>query len=292
MIMNAVDTSKPRYKLTSLGSDFFLNNGNESFPLDWGECTISFADLRDILRSEAINVVKFKTDDVCKESGCDGYDYSNCDWSRCKNDCKRCRGRKYVCDNRCFYYRYKVAVKLVVDKEAIYEMISPVLKRLKDANAAYCENYRDIYFQIEKDIERIRKALGKASEYFVVDEYAELNKELLVYNKLADARDNARIKLPLTLFGIRVAPHNIAISRHGLLLWKKWHIESIGEAYDSTKDRFVRFDFKLLETDENVIKRIVTCIKEQNQEELNRLLSQVKIKSKKIEHYVYDVKSD
>lgn len=292
MIMNAFNTSKPRYKLTSLGSDFFLNNGNESFPLDWGERTITFADLRDILRSEAINVVKFKTDDACKESGCDGYDYSNCDWSRCKNDCKRCRGRKNVCDNRCFYYRYKVAVRLVVNKEAIYKMISPVLKRLKDANAAYCVNYRDIYFQIKKDIELIHKALGKVSEYFVVDEYSELKKELLVYNKLADARDDAKIKLPLTLFGICVAPNNISISRHGLLLWRKWHIESIGEAYDSAKDRFVRFDFKLLEYNESVIKRILKCIKEHNQEELNRLVLQVKIKSKKIEHYVYDVKSD
>lgn len=50
---------------------------------------------------------------------CDGWDYSNCDMDRCKNDCTTCGGRRFRCNNICFVKRNNTAVEIEIDNESV-----------------------------------------------------------------------------------------------------------------------------------------------------------------------------
>lgn len=76
------------------GSDFLITHNNQTLPLDWSEDNyISFSDLRALVSHKYIRLETYNTKDRCGD--CDGYDYSNCDMDRCKNDCETCGGRRY-----------------------------------------------------------------------------------------------------------------------------------------------------------------------------------------------------
>lgn len=105
------------------------------------------------------------------------------------------------------------------------------------------------------------------------------------YQILSAARDKALTEKPISIFGIRVSPSNVDVDQHGILFWKKWHIETIGDAYDYGRDKLVEFDFKLYTPEEGIIDTIKKSINNKNSAQLSSALSKVKIKDKNISYY-------
>ena len=73
------------------------------------------------------------SDDECED--CDGYDYSDCDMNRCKDDCEHCGGRQYVCNDSCFYHRYKTCLKIISDNSLIEEELKEGMDLLHKISA-------------------------------------------------------------------------------------------------------------------------------------------------------------
>lgn len=268
------------YILSRSGSDFIVTAGNTTLPLSWDEDKyISFSDLRTILSHKYISLVKYRTKDRC--GNCDGYDYSDCDMERCKNDCEHCGGRRYICNNGCFNHRYDYAYEIEVKDDEVSKRIGPTLKQLEAANAPHCKRYKEIYSQISQDIADIHEEFNAISNY-LFSGYDSLISELWKYEKLSSARDKSKVCEPASIFGLKVDPTHVKVNDHGILFWKRWHIETIEESYDYDKDKFVRFDFKLHTPEPGIIEKIQDCLRHRNMEKLKSLLCKVKIKEKTI----------
>lgn len=147
-------TQNKKYVISRSGSDFLISDGKKILPLDWSEDKyISFNNLKALLSSKWVTLVEFETNSQCDD--CDGYDYSNCDMSRCKDDCESCSGRRYICNNSCFYHRYDSALRISINQNELFDIINPILIRLKDANVPHSANYKEIYSEIKSDLDHI-----------------------------------------------------------------------------------------------------------------------------------------
>lgn len=138
------------YVITTSGEDFLITYDGETLPLDWGDDYISIDDLSELLHSKYTCLIEYDTSDDCGD--CDGYDYSNCDMSRCRNNCDGCGGRRHICNNSCFNHRYNKALRLSVNPdevEGVEKNAKDILERLNtphftEADKFYRENKEDI----------------------------------------------------------------------------------------------------------------------------------------------------
>lgn len=275
------------YVLSSSGSDFLITIGNRTRPLSWNEDKyISFSDLRTILSHKYTSLVEYCTADRCGD--CDGYDYSDCDMDRCKDDCENCGGRRFKCNNGCFNHRYDYAYEIEVKEDEISKRVEPILKKLEEANAPHCKRYKEIYSQISQDIADMRAEFYLLYKYFNSG-YDALVFELARYEVLSYARDKSKLLEPACIFGLKVDPTHVKVQDHAIF-WKRWHIETDKVAYDYDHDKFVSFDFKLHTPKPGIIEDIQDCLKYHKMERLRILLSIVKIKDKRIT-YIDEVSS-
>ena len=65
---------------------------------------------------------------------CDGWDYSNCDMERCKEDCETCGGRRYKCNKSCFVNRHKTVVQIDVLESKLAEDVEEGNRIVKELN--------------------------------------------------------------------------------------------------------------------------------------------------------------
>lgn len=281
--------SKSRYTITTSGDDFLLTdiNNKRTLPLDWDKNNyISISNLNKLISHRWSSLYEYQTSEDC--DGCDGYDYSNCDMSRCKNDCEHCGGRKHICNNSCFNHRYASALRIWVDETEATNLIQPLLKKLKEANSPHCKQYKELFNEIEPKLEPLRFELSLFTDCWSSNfgGYNDLRDELYIYEKLAHARDKAKTETPFSLYGLKVSPSNVKFTRHGFLFWHKWHLESTGEAYDYNADRFVRFDLKLAALNESEVAQIQSYIYNGDSERLSSLLiRKALIIKRNISHY-------
>lgn len=139
--------------ISNVRSDILIFFNKRTLPLDISEDTrVSFSLLYKIIGHPWIYLEEYDTDDNCGD--CNGYDYSNCDMNRCKNDCESCGGRRYICNNSCFNYRYDYALKLY-HTDAYKEAIGKVYPYLGEILEPNNREWRRIYEEHKKEIDKV-----------------------------------------------------------------------------------------------------------------------------------------
>lgn len=115
---NKLEYRECDFSISTAGSDIFIHLGKKHFALKWPEeLRITISKLRRVIKHRWTYLQEHNTDDFCND--CDGYDYSNCDMSRCKNYCEDCGGRRFICNNGCFYHRHKTCLTIECDNEIV-----------------------------------------------------------------------------------------------------------------------------------------------------------------------------
>lgn len=176
-------------------------------------------------------------------------------------------------------------MRLDLNDSAISEIINPVLNVLKEANAPHCPDFEALYSRIEHSLGRIDDEMSLLISYYDVPAYRTLKKAEAFYHKLAEARKKSYNSKTVNIFGISVSPTNIQVIRRGFLFWHSWHIESVGDAYDTSRDQFVSFDFKFSNADEYLISKIKLCIADGDRVDTMKLLSKLRVKSKRVNYF-------
>ncbi len=240
-----------RATISTSGSDFLITRNGTTLPLDWDEDTrISISELSALIENPWMYLVTYNTDDDC--GSCDGYDYSNCDMSRCKNDCEHCGGRRYICNNGCFNHRYDKAQRLVVNSEEVKKDLLPLIEILKLVKEPNKPENRLLFSQYNCDLSRSYDECKLISHYFsdeTIDDFIAL---MDLCTTLSAAREDIE---NCTMFSLYIGSKRIFYGdinsvecRDGaeFLPWKTYHIDTkFTGAYNKDTDSLIRFDYKL-----------------------------------------------
>lgn len=239
-----------KYIITTSGSDFLITKGNTTLPLSWNEDTyISIKDLYDLINDSWLYLSKYETDIDC--SDCDGYDYSNCDYSRCKQNCDKCGGRRYMCNNSCFNYRYKIALKVCLDYDEINNEIKPLLKELALFKSKHNLAYKDFLNDNYNKLDSIYEHCYKISKYIdientIMETYIE---EFKFCSRLNNERNNFNLDSSITICINEKAIHRISIEdlycNDHALFWTRYHLTTNENTYDYISDSLTSIDYKL-----------------------------------------------
>lgn len=243
---------KPQqYTVTTAGSDFLITiQGKHTLPLNWSKNTyISIKDLSTLIADSWVYLSEYETEKECGD--CDGYDYSNCDYSRCKGDCETCGGRRYICNNSCFNHRYKKALKIGLNWEKINEELNPLFDILSRVMQPNDPQDTHLLAEYSKPLQTAYSHCKYLSQYFPAstNSLGKFVKRMNYCEKLNKAREDIHNKTLLTLYigSLKVFCVNrddVRCANHALF-WKKYHIETIRKTYNLINDSFVSFDYKL-----------------------------------------------
>lgn len=243
------DKKKKYYTITTSGSDFLLTHDRETLPLDWSEDKyISISDLSSLVEDDWVYLTQYDTSDDCTD--CDGYDYSNCDYSRCKNDCENCGGRRYICNNSCFNHRYNEALRIIFDSEEAVKVLAPLIEILKLVQKPHKIEHRILLEQYKSQLVDAYSHCVYLSQYIDIDYNADSFMSL--YNEckaLNFAREEFSKHDHINIFIENTLKY--CINRQDVLckdhawFWTRYHIETTKDIYNSVSDSFVSFDYKL-----------------------------------------------
>lgn len=240
-----------RATITTSGCDFLITKNGATLPLDWDEDRfISISDLSKLIEDSWLVLITYDTEDDCGD--CDGYDYSDCDMSRCKNDCENCGGRKYICNNGCFNHRYDHALRLYINSVAVSKELSPLIEILKLVLEPYKKENHILFTQYHTVLTEAFDRCRFVSEYFS-EELIKIFMSLMVEcTKLSEARDNIDKSELFSLFIGTTKVfcgdlHSVECRDEAVLLpWKTYHIVTKSTSvYDTITDSLVSFDYKL-----------------------------------------------
>lgn len=259
----SLNEQNKRYFITTSGSDFLITNNltKRTLPLDWDEDTyISIKDLSHLINDEWVSLYEYYTEEDC--GNCDGYDYSNCDMSKCekcKNDCERCRGRKYVCNDSCFNHRYKKALRLNLNHNKIDKSLINLLNILETISQPKTIN--DIlFYQYKNSLIEAENHCKFLSNYIDISE-SILDTFISKFNIctiLHNGRENFKEEESVTIYinsskSLCINKKDIRLSSKGFLFWKKYHLQSINNAYNCVTDSIVKFDYTInFKTEEDI----------------------------------------
>lgn len=127
---NDIEFSDEDFTISTAGGDFLIRLKNKIYALDWPSSKrISISELNRLIIHKWTYLNEIDTDDECED--CDGYDYSDCDMSRCKHDCEHCGGRQYICNDGCFYHRYNTCLKIKINKSLVEEELKDGMEFLR-----------------------------------------------------------------------------------------------------------------------------------------------------------------
>lgn len=162
-------------RITSVGSDIIVFLGKIGRPLDISEENrITFSFLYKFLVHPWIYLEEYDTDEGC--GNCDGYSYANCDMNRCKNDCEHCGGRRYICNNSCFYHRYDYAFEIKYNDEYLKD-IDKVRPFVHQIIKPFCPNWSEIYEENKSEISRVITSCENL--FYTSDDIPDVAKDFL-----------------------------------------------------------------------------------------------------------------
>lgn len=145
-------------RITNVRSDILLFFGKKTLPLNISEeKRVTFTLLYKLIAHPWFYLEEYETSDDCGD--CDGYDYSNCDMNRCKNDCENCGGRRHICNNSCFNYRYNVALKIRYTDDC-YGAIDKVRPYIEQITKPHSNNWKDIIEKHDTEISKVERSCG------------------------------------------------------------------------------------------------------------------------------------
>ena len=241
--------NKKHYTITTSGTDFLLTHNRKTLPLDWSEDTyISISKLSDLVEDNWVCLIQYDTSDDCDD--CDGYDYSNCDYSRCKNDCENCGGRRYICNNSCFNHRYDKALRIIFNSEEVAKVLEPLIEILKLVQKPHQIEHRILLEQYKAQLDDAYSHCAYLSQYINIDDNADsfmsLYNECKALNFAREEfskQDHIKIFMENTL-KYCINREDVRCEDHAWF-WTTYHIETKKDIYNSVSDSFVSFDYKL-----------------------------------------------
>lgn len=86
--------------ITKSKIEYFIHIKGSTYAIRWHN-PIAVSELKKIIFHKWVCLDERKSSDFC--GNCDGWDYSGCDMDRCREECEGCGGRRYKCNNRCFF---------------------------------------------------------------------------------------------------------------------------------------------------------------------------------------------
>lgn len=244
------NNDKDNYIISTSGSDFLVTKGKRTLPLNWDEDKyISIQELYSLINDSWVYLYEYETDSDC--SDCDGYDYSNCDYSRCNNKCEKCGGRRYICNNSCFNYRYKIALNLSLNFNQISYDIKPLIEKLSQFRKKHNIINKEIFDKNYEILEKTYKHCTKVSNYMNIDNtdierYMENFNYCSILNK---ERKNFKVNHTITIYinGKKkycISKKNIECIDHAWF-WVRYHLETEEDTYNYVSDSLIEIDYKL-----------------------------------------------
>ena len=246
------DEQHKRYYISTPGSDFLITDKKtkKTLPLDWGDSYISIKDLSSLINDEWVTLYEYDTGDDCGD--CDGYDYSDCDYSRCKNDCERCGGRRYVCNDSCFNHRYKKALKIKFNN-AIAEKQLDDLLNIIDIIIQPVTRDTLLFTQYQDTLTKAQKRCEFISTYHnttdtIIEEYLS---RINICAKIIDGRETFNEKDSITIHingskDICVNKSDVKWGTKGILFWKTHHLQSTNGTYNRITDSIMEFHYEIV----------------------------------------------
>ena len=221
-----VEPQKERkYIITTSGPDFLITFDERTLPLDWSEDDyISKSDLNLILHDPWTTHVEFDTDSHC--DGCEGN-----------------------CNNSCFYHRYKRALRLYVNRDAIDEELAPLHEKMDMILAPHCSNSATLLSEINSEISSLEERIDLYEDHFNISFErltSKLNScEICVEGrgKFQNATEDELIDILTSDKLLRTFREDLNIRDSSFLFWNSVHIE--GHVYDIITDSVVTFDYKV-----------------------------------------------
>ena len=272
-----------RYIVTTSGSDFLITDSRKSktLALNWDEDTyISVKELTNLINDEWVSLIEYETE--CND--CDGYDYSACDMSRCKNDCEHCGGRRNICNYSCFVKRHDTAFDYRMNENAIKEDLSELFDMLSIIAQPHTE-HAALFNQYKSVFEEAYKHCEYMSEYFDISEslVGKFMREMDCCIMLNEGRNNYSDSTETLSIYIDyrkdkcIQRNALEYKSRGFLFWKSYHLLS-RRTYDYITDSIIEFDYELKFDTEELRKEFqrgfpdISAIFIEKQEENNSLL--------------------
>jgi hypothetical protein len=272
------------YTVTTSGCDFLLTRGGKTLPLEWdNDCRITIKELTKLVNDKWVYLEEFDTNVGCED--CSGWDYEDCDYSRCKHDCEHCGGRKDACNNSCFYYRYDTALKVKVDGNLISSDLESLfdyfelIKSGKEHNDLFSEKYNQIYAAYNRCV-LLKNYLwvpDVVSEYINDVDYCDdlvSSRGQIDYDSLLNIYVEGRTCMTVSKYDVQFVKH-----KHHFF-WKSYHVETSNRTYDVTNDSLVNIDYKLIFNNDN--ERVLF----ENRLNISQNLSTIYLKQNGDEYYV------
>ena len=246
------DEKAKRYYISIPGSDFLItdNKTKKLLPLDWDKDDyVSVKKLSRIINDAWVQLEEYKTEDDCGD--CDGYDYSYCDDSRCRNDCDGCGGRRYICNDYCFNHRYKRALRCKLNNDAITEELKSPLNILDIISRPHSEHH-SLFHQYQKTLTRLYNRCKLLSEYLDISESAlpDYISKMELCTMLNNGRENFKEEDSVAIYinNNKVLCVNRMVLKYdtkGSLFWKTHYLQSANDTYNSVTDSIVGFNYKI-----------------------------------------------
>ena len=205
ILVQLKEDNRKNFSVTKTAGDYLITIHGTTYALVWPKDNpVAISTLKQLICHKWIALRIFDTDIVCDK--CDGYDYSRCDMSRCKNNCELCGGRRFKCNNSCFYHRYKKYLAVSLMPLLFQEGIKKGYEALRVFNEALnkteeCKNWEevnkvfidhqllkerfDFIRELYHDCSFIEETLGDDGACEFVSEYGEMvNKLKKIFKKM------------------------------------------------------------------------------------------------------------
>lgn len=239
---NSTEYNNKELLISTVGSDLLVHLGRKTIALDWPEeHRITISNLNKVIKHRWTYLQEHDTDWGCDD--CDGYNYDNCDMFRCKNDCEHCGGRRFVCNNGCFYHRYKTCVSIECDNIIAKNDLSEALTIVKSIESPHSE-YEQILMEHGSCLEQLYSECGFVSSYCSCDAIGTYLFRYENMKRKVDCRrlnDNDRVIIVIHEDGVTkrfvVSKESLSVSNHGFIpIFGKTDI--LIDGYDSITDDF------------------------------------------------------
>lgn len=245
-------------------NDYFVHFSDSSFAIKWFNA-ISIQDLRDLILHRWFYLQECESSAFCGD--CDGWDYEGCDMDRCRGECDGCGGRRYKCNNSCFFYRNKACVEICLDPNLLEKELKPAFKYIEEISAPFYVNssipeeldslYKDcLYVQKHKQNEVV--------EYFInrFDRLAKIVQYRLNANNIRKVQLIIRSSFNFKKHYLMPIDNVSITDNEDFLFWEN-HQELVIEGYDYNSDSYIsKQSYSLLQKNKSNTKKMMCLLKE------------------------------
>lgn len=251
--------------VNKLRDDYFVHCSNSSFVIRWNG-TISIQDMKDLVLHRWFFLRERVSSDFCGD--CDGWDYSGCDMTRCRHDCEGCGGRRYKCNNSCFFYRHKMCVELCVANNFMEDDLNPAFKYIEELETPFSANCNipNELISLYEDCVLVKKY---APEYELIECFiSKFDSLARLFNFRRNVNNINKVQLIVrSSFGLKkqylMPVNNFSIEEdEGFLFWGGYQ-NLIVEGYDYNSDSLIqKQSYPLLQKNKSNTEKMMNMLKE------------------------------